>query len=291
SSDNSDEPRMNEDLYRTLLNAIGDAVFIYPLAADATPGCFVEVNAAACHRLGYRREELLRLTVFDIATLPREEIQKVLVELVRQGEITRETTHRTKLGEAIPVEVCARRVELDGVAHVITTARDIRERLLSARALRESEERMRFILEAARVGSWDWNIETGEVTWSTNLETLHGRTPGSFGRSVDAILNEVYPPDRQRVEECIQAALKRGGNYEVEYRILRADGSLGWLHGQGQAVLDASVQPIRMAGVCIDVTERRRADEVTRLMAKAGAILDESLDIQGTLQAIAELLV
>ncbi len=168
---------------------------------------------------------------------------------------------------------------------------EIGQFIRQCRILRENEERLRFTLEAARVGSWDWNIETGQVTWSENLEVIHGRAPGSFGGSVQAVIEEVYPVDRAYVEAAIQQALAGDGDYEVEYRILRSDGTLGWLHGQGRATFDKDGKPVRMAGVCMDVTERRRADETTRLLAEAGAILDGALDVQSTLEGVAKLLV
>jgi PAS domain S-box-containing protein len=161
----------------------------------------------------------------------------------------------------------------------------------SKRALVESEERLRFTLEAARVGCWDWNISTGEVKWSENLEAIHDRPPGTFGETLQAVLDEVYPVDRPHVEAAIQRALSGGEAFEIEYRILRRDGTLGWLHGQGRATFDEDGRPTRMAGICMDVTERRRADEITRLMADAGALLDGSLDVQTTLENVAALLV
>lgn len=151
--------------------------------------------------------------------------------------------------------------------------------------------RYRELLESARVGTWEWNILSGEVKWSDNLERIHGRPPGSFQGSVEAVIQEVYPPDRAMVEDAIRAALEGDGVYEVEYRILHADGSLAWLHGQGRAVFDEEGRPVRMAGVCMDVTERRRANEFTRLLAEVGALLDGSLDVRSTLEEVARVLV
>ncbi|MBW3598485.1 MAG: response regulator [Planctomycetes bacterium] len=290
-ADDLDTLRTEERRYRSLLDFAPDAVFIYPIIDGGEPGCFVEVNEEACRRLGYTRSELLRLSVRDITEAPSATIAQILTELVRTGAVTRQTEHIAKDGRRTPVEVIARVIELDDRPHVFATARDITARLNTAEALRESEERLRFTLEAARVGSWDWNIAADEVKWSEHLEQIHGREPGSFGESLQSVIDEIYAPDRPHVEAAIRAALEGDGVYEVEYRILRADGSLGWLHGQGRATFDEAGRPVRMAGVCMDVTERRRTDAITRLLAEAGSLLSNTLDIERTLEGVAQLLV
>jgi PAS domain-containing protein len=66
-------------------------------------------------------------------------------------------------------------------------------------ALRESEERYRFTLEAANVGTWEWNIATGEDHWSGNMESIHGMPPGSFHGTIQDMMRTVHPEDRDMV--------------------------------------------------------------------------------------------
>src|SRR5690606_32270682 len=156
---------------------------------------------------------------------------------------------------------------------------------------RHGAKQLRFTLEAAQVGSWDWDIRSGRVHWSENLEQLHGMAPGSFGGTLQEVLDEVFPQDRPQLQEAIDTALNSDGRFEATYRYRRRDGSLGWLQSQGHVIFDEDDHPQRMAGLCMDVTERRRNDELTRLLAEAGAHLGQSYEYEASLQIVAELLV
>jgi len=142
------------------------------------------------------------------------------------------------------------------------------EREQALAAARASEEQLRFALEAARVGAWDWEVARGTVTWSAMLETwsamleeIHGVPPGGFGGTFEEYQKEIHPDDRERVLRALGTALDGGQDHDVEYRIVRPDGSVRWVHGRGRVFRDASGRPVRMSGVCFDVTARKRADE------------------------------
>lgn len=135
---------------------------------------------------------------------------------------------------------------------------DITERKRSEETSRDKEERIRFNLEAANVGTWDWNISTGTVQWSENMEQVHGQQPGSFGGTIDAFVQGIHPVDRSRVLKTIDQTIKAGGVYDIEYRQMTARGEVKWMEGKGRVTRDGSGQPVRMMGVCMDVTERKR---------------------------------
>ena len=144
------------------------------------------------------------------------------------------------------------------------TIQDITERKAIEQELRQNEERTRFSLEAANVGTWEWDVRNGQVHWSSNMEAVHGQPPGSFGASFDSFLEGVFEEDRGKVLEQVQLALSGKGTYRVEYRQHRADGSLGWMEARGKVVFDAAGKPLRMVGVCANVTERKSSDEAVR---------------------------
>src|SRR5687768_1625508 len=76
--------------------------------------------------------------------------------------------------------------------------------------------RLQFALDAAGVGTWQWEVRTGQVTWSDNLEVIHGLPPGSFGGDFASFLDDVDPRDREAVMARIKAAMTSGGDYHVE---------------------------------------------------------------------------
>lgn len=126
---------------------------------------------------------------------------------------------------------------------------------------RQREERLRLTLDAANIGTWNWDIATGKVEWSENMERIHGQAPGSFGGSFDAFLKTVHGDDRGHVMAAIQGALEGDGRYQVEYRQLTGSGETKWMEGKGRAIYDEVHRPVRMTGVCADVTARKQIEE------------------------------
>jgi PAS domain S-box-containing protein len=161
-----------------------------------------------------------------------------------------------------------------------TAERDLsrRRRMRDYETLQRSEERLRLALAAGRMGVWDWNILTGEVRWSDNLEEVHGIEPGSFAGTLEAFQALIHPDDREQVQRAIDDAVRTGTGYETEFRNLRADGTVGWISASGRVFADAAGRAVRMIGVGVDVTERRRL--AGELEARAGdlAVADRRKD-------------
>ena len=151
------------------------------------------------------------------------------------------------------------------------------ERTRAEEQARLSEERLRFALDAASMGTWDWDLTTQNVRWSANVERLHGLVPGSFDGTFAAYEREIHPDDRARVLAAARRAIEHGAPYEVEYRIVAPDGSIRWAEGKGR-VESEDGRPVRMTGVCMMVTRRKEA-ELARLASaeEASRLKDEFL--------------
>lgn len=165
------------------------------------------------------------------------------------------------------------------------------ERKGTEEALRASEERLRFALEAGQLGTWDWDIQTDRLQWSATLQQLHGLTPGSFAGTLDACLGYIHLDDRDLVLGSVEHALQGGDQHEVEYRIVLPDGSQRWLMGRGHVVRDADSTPIRMTGICMDISERKRNEIALQFLTEASTVLASSLDYETTLSSVARLAV
>jgi PAS domain S-box-containing protein len=124
------------------------------------------------------------------------------------------------------------------------------------------------------------------VKWSPGLEAIHGYPAGSFPGTFEAFRNEIYPADRDRMLAAIGAAVEQRRDHHVEYRIVRPDGAVRWVEGRGQLFCDTQGQPERMVGVCVDVTERKQAEETFRLAVEAAPAAMVMVDQHGTIALV-----
>ncbi|NEQ42913.1 MAG: PAS domain S-box protein [Leptolyngbya sp. SIOISBB] len=159
------------------------------------------------------------------------------------------------------------------VYRIAGVAEDISDRKATEAALQTSEERLRTALEAAQMGSWDWNLATDEVIWSASLEKLMGLEPGTFDGDFEIAMNVIHPDDRQRVTDLTTYSVQHGTPCYIEFRVVKANGEIRWLASRGNVFQDAHGQPIRMAGMDMDITDRKQAElSLQRTNALMGAI-------------------
>ncbi|AWN48651.1 histidine kinase [Methylobacterium terrae] len=147
--------------------------------------------------------------------------------------------------------------------------RDALEREIERRshALRRSEERLHFILKASRLGSWTLDLDDKRLVASDSCKRTLGRDPGE-PFSYDDLVAAILPEDRDRVQAAIAASVASRSDYDIEYRIRTPAGEVRWVQFRGQPFYDADGAPLSMAGVTLDVTERKRGDEHRALLAE-----------------------
>jgi len=130
---------------------------------------------------------------------------------------------------------------------------------------RSTAESLRFALAAARMGTWEWDIQSGRVTWSGGVEAIFGLCGPEFSGTYDAYLGLIHVADRAAVVAAIDGAVQgRLDDYCIEHRVVWPDGSVHWLEGKGSVHRDATGRALRMTGTVVEVTARKRAeDELT----------------------------
>jgi PAS domain S-box-containing protein len=138
---------------------------------------------------------------------------------------------------------------------------DVTARRSAEIALRESEARLQLALEVGGMATWDWNMVTQGVVWSEGYARLSGITPHTVAPSYEVWVQSIYSEDRHRVVATLQSAIREKREYRAEYRTISQDGFVRWLEGRGQVFYDGRGEPVRMVGILVDITERKRAEE------------------------------
>ena len=171
-----------------------------------------------------------------------------------------------------------------GFGQVMNRSRQRAEEL--AQGLRVTEERLTLAQQASQIGSFDWNLETGVNTWSPELYEMYGIRPEQFGHTQEAWERHLHPDDRSDMVRAVEQSRTSGRAEDREFRIIRPNGEIRWLVGRWRWISDRSGQPVRLTGVNIDITERKRADDIWRESeARTRAIFESALDALITMDA------
>jgi PAS domain S-box-containing protein len=149
---------------------------------------------------------------------------------------------------------------------IVVLATDVTDQRIADAALRRSEERLVEAQRAARLGSWDWDVRTGNVWWSEELYRRYGKDPATFHPNLESYLELVHPDDRGQVNETIASVLAVGTSINSEHRFMYSSGSVGSCHMQAIVERDADGAALRVWGTCQDVTERKRAAEARQAL-------------------------
>ena len=145
-----------------------------------------------------------------------------------------------------------------------SVGRDVTDRKLAEQALLKSQARLAQAQRLARLGGWEWDIVTDQISWSDEVYRIYGFAPQGFVPSRERFMEVVHPDDRGRIEEIIDAALDDHRPYDLEHRIVRPDGEVRWVHRRAEVVRDDEGEPLRMVGTVHDITERKQVEAKLR---------------------------
>ena len=137
---------------------------------------------------------------------------------------------------------------------------DISDRVSAEQALQESETQLKTALAAADLGTWSWDITTNAVTLSEYAESILGFAPGAFPGTLEVALNCIHPDDRDTANEKVKQAIEQGGLYDVEQRIVRQNGTIGWIAVRGHILKNSEAQTPKMMGIIADITQKKQLE-------------------------------
>jgi PAS domain S-box-containing protein len=153
-----------------------------------------------------------------------------------------------------------------GIAYGIgVIASDITELKHVHATLSENEERLSLALQSAEAGTWSWDVPKDIITWDSFMHRLYGIREGSFPGYYEGVANLIHVEDRPYVDELVKKCLENiDEEYEAEFRVIHNDGSLHYLSTRGKVYRNEAGKPLRMTGVCWDITLRKQADSELR---------------------------
>jgi len=229
---------------------------------DRETGAFLLVNDAALRVYGYTREEFLAMSIADIR-LPAEngELNKyVLAQSTAPFLVSGTWHHRRKNGSMLVVQLNVEQVVFSGRPALLTFVLDP-ERDGAYAALKARESQLAAAQALAHVGSWEWDIAANHAAWSDEFYRICGLplgTPAGYQEFMAAL----HPEDRTRVAGIIDGGLASATPcFDYECRLIRPDGEIRHLLNRHSLTLDAGGKPVRMTGIGLDITDRRRMEQ------------------------------
>jgi PAS domain S-box-containing protein len=251
--------RESEEKFKLLSEESPNMIFINVM------GKIVYANRKCAEMMGYTREEFYAPNFDFLRLIAPESIEVIQSNFIkhRQGVELEpyEYTLLTKDHKRINSIITTKLITYETKKAILGIVTDITERKRAEEQLRLSEERYALAQRIAHIGSWDWNIQTGALHWSDQIEPLFGFDRGEFAATYQAFLDCVHPEDRQYVIDSVNATIEKDKDYAIEHRIVWPDGTVHWVSETGDVIRDEHGKAIRMLGIVQDITNRKRAEE------------------------------
>lgn len=286
------ELKQSEQRLRNIIDGLGPSMFVGLLT---TEGVVLEANQQALAAAGLKPEDVLGKPIeetywFSYSEASKQQMRETIARAAR-GEASRyDLQIHAAENQFIPLDFSVQpfRDASGKVVLLVPSAIVIAERKRAEESLQESEERLRLALDAAHMGTFDWDVPNNHITWSRWHEELWGFKPGEFGGTYEAFSERVHPDDLPEINAETARCITEREPYVGEFRVIWPDGSTHWIAARGEFTFDASGvtdQPLRMRGAAVEITERKQAEITLRGekrvmgMMVEGALLSETLDV------------
>jgi diguanylate cyclase (GGDEF)-like protein/PAS domain S-box-containing protein len=239
-----------------------------------TEGAVVSANDHACGDLGYAREELIGMHIWDFDPKFRaQDWAGTWEKQKRVGVVTLESIHRRKDGREFPVEITGHYIVHDKNEYGFVIVQDISERRRADAVLRQSEERLLQAVRVSDIGIFDHDQSADTIYWSSEQRKIYGWGPDE-AVTLDKYIASVFPEDMERVGDAVKRAHDPvgDGSFDVEHRMVRRDGEIRWVRNRARTFFEgegAARRPVRTVGAVADITESKRAEQELRVAATA----------------------
>lgn len=245
-------------------------------------GTITSWNKGAELLYGYTADETIGKPISMLIPkfLPKEET--VILDRIKKGERVEhfETLRQNKNGSILNISLTVSPIlnEKGEIVGASKIARDITEKHRSAEELKQSQLMLSLAMQSSKMGVWENDIASDVVHWSKELEEIFGLESGSFGKSREAFYSLVHEEDRTQIWAEVQTAIAEKRDYTIEFRFFHTDGTLRWMEGRGKAVYSDKGEPVRVYGIGIDITDRKKSEANLRESEERYRTLFNSVD-------------
>lgn len=231
-------------------------------------GSYCYTNEAACRLVGYSREEILRMKVWDLNPEHTMELwPRHWKELKENQTLCLEATLLTKGGSRIPVEIHANHVVFGDQEYNCASVRDVSERKRTEESLRKTARDLKEAQRIAHIGSWQLDLLADHLTWSDEIFEIFEIDPASFGASYELFLQAIHPDDREAVDQAYTTSVRNRTPYAVDHRLLLPGGRIKYVHEQCETLYEGD-RAIRSVGTVHDITEQKLVEDRLRRLSE-----------------------
>jgi len=227
-------------------------------------GFLQEANEAYARMSGYSQQELVGMHISQLEASERpEDVRGHMEKIIAQGNDRFETRHRHKSGGLIDIEVSATFRE----GHFYVFCRDISQRKQYAARLAHQQAMLEEAQHLGKLGSWE--LANDELSWSDETYQIFEQDRAITSGLLKIFNDSIHPDDREQVAQAFQRALQDRESYDIEHRLLLADGRIKWVREHCNTIYDEMGGPLRSIGMVQDITEHKRNEDGLRVAAAA----------------------
>ena len=247
---------VNRRLLDSIVSGTSDAIFI-----KDRQGRYLMANAAAAAFVGKTPQQLIGLddsALFDVASA--QSLHDTDVEIMTLGKVQTHVEHlNIQTGQSLVFMVTKGPVldKSGAVMGLFGISRDITSQQQALDALKASEAALRQAQRLAKVGNWEWDLQTGIARWSDEIYQIFGREPQLPAPGYPEVLRYYTAESWQQLDPLITRCREFGQNYECDVEIIRADGDHRWVTARGEAVIDQQGQITHLHGTLQDITDAK----------------------------------
>jgi PAS domain S-box-containing protein len=164
------------------------------------------------------------------------------------------------------------------LAYTVSLTLEARDRQVAKEAAVRLTRNLQDAQRIAHIGNWEYDIASQQMAWSEELFRIFGLDPDSGEPSLDEFMQQIHPEDRQAVRQALDRAANEGEAFEIDHRLIRADGSLRYLNARGAALRDDRGQLVRLFGTAMDITESKQAQIALEQQLQREQFVNSMLD-------------